>query len=114
MAKTTILSHQDITAKIQRLAWQICEHHHHEKQIILAGIEGNGAEMASRLGNALKESNGPEVGMVTVSLDKLDPLSSGVVADRDESVWKDKLVILVDDVLNSGKTMAYSVRFFLG
>jgi pyrimidine operon attenuation protein / uracil phosphoribosyltransferase len=33
--------------------------------------------------------------------------------DLDESKWKNKVIILVDDVLNSGKTLAYGLGVFL-
>ncbi|RZK74185.1 MAG: phosphoribosyltransferase, partial [Pedobacter sp.] len=46
---------------------------------------------------------------------ELDRFNSKLVAntDLDESHWKNKVVILVDDVLNSGKTLAYGLGVFL-
>lgn len=113
MEETTILKHHEIAAKLRRLAWQICEHHYKEEVIFLAGIAGNGYTMAEKLRDILREINGPATEMVKISLDKQDPLSSGVKADKDPENWKDKVVIVVDDVLNSGKTLIYAANYFL-
>ena len=50
--------------------------------------------------------------MVRVDIEKEN---SKLVAKTDlpESDWKNKVVILVDDVLNSGKTLAYGLGVFL-
>jgi len=46
---------------------------------------------------------------------ELDRQNSKLVAntDLDEVHWKNKVIILVDDVLNSGKTLAYGLGVFL-
>lgn len=48
-----------------------------------------------------------------ISLDKKNPLAEKPVTDFTEKDYKNKTVILVDDVLNSGKTLIYAVQLFL-
>ena len=46
-------------------------------------------------------------------MDKKNPLQSGVSTSIDEKDYKNQSVVLVDDVLNSGKTMAHALQFLL-
>jgi pyrimidine operon attenuation protein/uracil phosphoribosyltransferase len=78
--------------------------------VILAGIRDNGVVMAKILSRLLKEIAGLETEIIEVSLDKRHPeeiiLSS---AQR----FNDRIIILVDDVTNSGKTLLYALKPFL-
>jgi len=46
-------------------------------------------------------------------MDKKNPIKSGVTMSIPESEYKNKSVVLVDDVLNSGTTLIYGVHHFL-
>ena len=48
-----------------------------------------------------------------VSLNKDNPYNSKIICNLKSVEIKDKVVILVDDVLNSGKTLMYAVSEFL-
>ena len=48
-----------------------------------------------------------------VSLNKDNPYDSKIICNLSSIEVKDKVVILVDDVLNSGKTLMYAVSEFL-
>ena len=48
-----------------------------------------------------------------MSMDKADPLKSGVATSISEDAYRNKSVVLVDDVLNSGTTLIYGVHHFL-
>jgi pyrimidine operon attenuation protein/uracil phosphoribosyltransferase len=48
-----------------------------------------------------------------LELDKKKPLSEDIILDIPENELDKKPIILVDDVLNTGKTMAYSLKPFL-
>lgn len=107
-----ILDQQQIAQKINRIAYQILEDNLDEKEIVLAGIWDRGYKLALRLSAVLKEIASFKVTLLRVDLEKQ---SSKLVAktDLDEGQWKNKVIILVDDVLNSGKTLAYGLGVFL-
>ena len=107
-----ILDKQQITQKINRIAYQILEDNLDEKEIILAGIWDRGYKLAVRLKSVLETIASFKVTLVRVDIEKEN---SKLVAKTDlpESDWKNKVVILVDDVLNSGKTLAYGLGVFL-
>ena len=107
-----ILDKQQITQKINRIAYQILEDNLNEKEIILAGIWDRGYKLALRLQKVLQTIGDFKVTILRVDLEKQN---SKLVAKTDlpETEWKNKVIILVDDVLNSGKTLAYGLGVFL-
>ncbi|MDO4783197.1 MAG: phosphoribosyltransferase family protein [Capnocytophaga felis] len=109
---TLILNHQDIQHKIRRIAFQIYETNLNETQIILAGIQGNGYIFAENLQKILSEISPIEVILCKVKMNKKNPLE-GITTSIEPEQYKDKVVVLVDDVLNSGLTLIYGVKHFL-
>ncbi len=107
-----ILDKQQIAQKINRIAYQILEDNLDEKEIVLAGIWNRGYKLALRLNTVLQEIAGFKITLLRVDLEKQN---SKLVAKTDlqENEWKNKVIILVDDVLNSGKTLAYGLGVFL-
>jgi len=107
-----ILDKKQIQQKINRIAYQILEDNLNEKEIVLAGIWDRGYKLALRLKKVLTKISDLKIIMLRIDLDRLN---TKLVAntDLDESHWKNKVIILVDDVLNSGKTLAYGLGVFL-
>jgi len=108
-----ILSHQQIQHKVKRIAYQIYEANVDEETIIIAGIDGGGLKLAQKLGNVLKKITSADILVCKVSMDKKNPLKSGVETSIPEDEYKNKSIVLVDDVLNSGTTLIYGVHHFL-
>lgn len=108
-----ILSHEEIQHKIRRIAYQIFEANVSEKEIVIAGIEGGGLNFAKKIQKALQKITDANVVLCKVSMDKKDPLTSGVKTSISEKDYSDKSIVLVDDVLNSGTTLIYGVHHFL-
>ena len=108
-----ILSHQQIRHKIERIAYQIYEANVYEEEIIIAGIEGGGLQFAKKIVAKLKKITEAKIVLCKLSMDKKDPLTSGVRTSIAEEEFVNKSVVLVDDVLNSGTTLIYGVHHFL-
>ena len=109
----TILSHLQIQYKIERIAYQIYEANVDEAEIIIAGIDGGGLHFAKKLIRTLKKITQARITLCKVMMDKRNPLQSGVSTSLNEEDFKNKSVVLVDDVLNSGTTLIYGVHYFL-
>lgn len=107
-----ILNAKQIQQKINRIAYQILEDNLNEKEIVLAGIWDRGYKLALRLRDVLSKITDMQIIMLKIELDRKN---TRLVAqtDLDQSQWKNKVVILVDDVLNSGKTLAYGLGVFI-
>jgi pyrimidine operon attenuation protein/uracil phosphoribosyltransferase len=113
MKKVEILNTHRIQQKLNRLAYEIYEHTVDEKEIMLAGIEGNGYLVAKKLAVILKKIAKYKITLGKISLDKKNPSAKEPLVDFTDAVYKNKTVFVVDDVLNSGKTLIYAVRLFL-
>jgi pyrimidine operon attenuation protein/uracil phosphoribosyltransferase len=114
MKREKILDTAQIKQKIIRLAWQIHENHLAEKELFVAGIDGNGYEVALRLADELRDIAHFKIRTGKISIKKEKPWAGEAKADFSEKEFSGKAVILVDDVLNSGKTLMYAVKLFLG
>ena len=83
-----------------------------EKHIVIAGICPKGSVLSQRLSQYLTSISSLKVDTIEVTLDKENPLSSEVKVSS-HSKFDHKVVVLVDDVLNSGKTLIYGAQYFL-
>ena len=111
-SQLVILDKTQIQQKINRIAYQILEDNLNEKEIVLAGIWDRGYKLAIRLREVLLKISTLKVTLLRIDLEKEN---SKLIAstDLEESKWKNKVIILVDDVLNSGKTLGYGLGVFL-
>lgn len=110
--KTLLLSHAEISLKIDRIAWQILEDHYAASKLVLIGIEARGAEVAKRIANRLHANANLEIVSLTIALDKRKPLETDAVLSSTYPLLNEA-IILIDDVLNSGKTMAAALKEIL-
>lgn len=105
-----ILNDHHIHQKIRRLAIEIVEHNFGEEEIILAGINNNGMSFAKLLANQLQSITGPKITLTRLQLNPAQPLSSEVTIDMSVEQLRDKVVIVVDDVANTGRTIFYAIK----
>ena len=105
MSKLQILDHQAIMLKLDRIAWQIAEEYHTEKRIVVLGIQERGSAIASLIANKLEGITSSEIVLSHLEIDKDTALESKVDILPDVGL-KGLPVVIVDDVLNSGITMA--------
>ena len=111
--KTLILDTRQVKQKIKRIAYEIFEHNFKEKGIVIAGIEGQGYILAKLLAKEVENISSLEIKLVKISLDKIAPQQSEIKLDCDLKELKKKCIIMVDDVLNTGRTFAYGMKPFL-
>lgn len=112
MEKSIILDHQTITQKTRRIAFQILESNYDVEEIILAGINGNGYIFSKKIKEHLEHISDLKITLCKVLIDKKNPLS-GISTSIDKDLYTNKNIVLVDDVLNSGRTLIYGVKHFL-
>ncbi len=108
-----ILDQTQIQQKIKRMAYEIYEHNFEEQELVLAGIHQNGAILAGMLATELRSISPIAVQLLTIKLNKVSPLNAPVNLDPESITIANKVVIIVDDVLNTGKTLAYTLNTFL-
>ena len=111
--KTLILNKTQILQKSKRIAYQILEDNFEEKNIVLVGIADRGYVFAQRLQAILQEiAPDKEIELIKVSIEK-NKRSLEATTDQSVDIATNKAVIIVDDVLNSGRTLAYALGAFI-
>lgn len=109
--KAQILDAAGIQRAITRIAHEIVEKNKGTKDLVLVGLRSRGVDLAKRLAQKLKEIEGVEVpvGALDVTLYRDDLGRSGIqpVVRKTEIPFSinEKKVVLVDDVLYTGRTI---------
>ena len=111
--RTLILDPTKLERVIMRMAWQILELNSQEKNFYLVGISKSGFKLAHRLMKCLSKIYDGDVRLGEISINKKNPPKGPTKCDLDPEDFKGKSVVIVDDVLNSGATLIYAVKYFL-
>ncbi len=107
-----ILDAEAIASCSRRMAFQIYEANLHETQLVVFGIAQKGMAFAQRLVDELQSIAPFEILLVALDLDKSQPQAS-IRTSVEPAGWANQWVVVVEDVLNTGKTLMYAVNFIL-
>ena len=110
--KNIILNTLAVSQKTRRIAYQILESNSNEKEVIIVGIVGNGLLFAKEIVRDLNQISDIKTTLCEIVINKKNPLDT-VSTTLSEEDYKNKSIVLVDDVLNSGATLIYAVKHFL-
>jgi pyrimidine operon attenuation protein/uracil phosphoribosyltransferase len=108
--KNYILDQARAAKKLRRMAYEILENNSEEKQLILAGIRESGTVVAKNIQRILGEISSLHTDLLTVTLDKHQP--EDVLVNR-QLTFDNQVIIVIDDVAMSGKTLLYAMNPFL-
>jgi pyrimidine operon attenuation protein/uracil phosphoribosyltransferase len=109
--KARIMDADDIARALKRIAHEILEKNRGSREVILVGIRTRGAPLAQRIAEIMKGIEGKPVpvGVIDITLyrDDLQMVAKQPVVGKTEipSDVEDKVVVLVDDVLFTGRTI---------
>lgn len=107
--KTLVLNEKQINQKLDRIAYEIIENNFDDENIFLVGIKGNGFQIAQELGKRLEEIVHHTISVSELTIDKREPLEHEISTSIDLENFDQQTVVLVDDVINSGRTMQYAL-----
>jgi pyrimidine operon attenuation protein / uracil phosphoribosyltransferase len=107
--RSLILHVQQVNQTLLRMAQEIYEQHFDCKEIILVGIKGNGEKVAQAIFENLKKIAPLQCAISTIHLDKKNPTSPP--SWEPIITLKKKNVVLIDDVIHSGKTLIHASHF---
>lgn len=108
-----VLTKKQIDQKIMRLAYEILENAHEMDTIYLAGICGSGIRIAQEIQKILTPLSATKIEVFEITLDKSKPLQHPITASIDLAEIENQYIVLIDDVVNSGKTMQYALTILL-
>ena len=109
-SRNYILDEAVAEKKLRRMALEILENNYEEKELIIAGIRENGSVIARNIQKMLDELGNIQTRIMNIALDKKRP---GAINLSESFDFNDKVILLVDDVANSGKTLLYALKPFL-
>jgi len=113
MDKVPILSSLQVEQIIQRISHQILENNYDETEIVLVGIANRGFQVAKKIESALTSIAEAKITLLEINLDKDSPLENNIQLSNNVEYLEGKTIILIDDVLKSGKTLIYATRYLL-
>jgi pyrimidine operon attenuation protein/uracil phosphoribosyltransferase len=108
--KKYILTKETAGKKLRRMALEVVERNYGEQQLVLVGIKDNGLIIAHKISDYLKEVFTGEIIVAALTMDKKNPATISVEPAMD---FNGKIILLIDDVANSGKAMLYALKPFL-
>ena len=111
--KTLILDRKQIQQKLHRIAHELYETHFGEKELVVVGISGQGYFLAKRITSILKKISPIQLHLAELKLDKKQPIGHPFMLRGLKTGLAHKSIVLIDDVLNSGKTLIYGAKILL-
>lgn len=111
--RVPVLNAVQIGRKIERIAHQIIEHNYREDEVVLIGISRQGYILAERIHAQVDAHSDIKTHLLQLSMNKKEPLTGDYSLSGDADLLHGKSVILIDDVLSSGRTLIYAARELL-
>lgn len=105
--KKYILTKEIADKKLRRMALEICERNQGENELLLIGIKGSGMVVAEKISQYIKDIFTGNISVHCLQIDKREP---GAVDVQPYADCSNKVVVLIDDVANSGRTMLYALK----
>lgn len=110
MARSSVMDADDLRRAVWRMAHEILENNHGAEHLVVVGLQTGGVELAGRIGEALGEIRGEPVqlGTLDVAFYRDDIGLRPVLPEAPTDIPSDltgKVVVLVDDVLYTGRTI---------
>lgn len=111
LSSRVVMSSSDISRALRRVAHEILEHNKGGSDLVVLGIPSRGVVLARRLAGVMEsvEARPVPVGALDVTMHRDDlrrqPTRSPMHTEIPPGGIDDKVVVLVDDVLYSGRTV---------
>lgn len=109
---TLLLDAEKIKLSTRRIAFQILESNFSSSEVHLVGIEKNGVIFAQRIKTILDEIASFKIHFSSLSLDKKNPFAP-IKCSQDLNKMSNIPTVVIDDVLNTGSTLMYAVKYLL-
>ncbi|MFT5203135.1 MAG: pyrimidine operon attenuation protein/uracil phosphoribosyltransferase [Candidatus Aldehydirespiratoraceae bacterium] len=109
-ARTRVMSADDVTRAVRRMAHEILERNHGSAELMIIGMQTGGVGLAHRLADDIREIEDREVlvGSLDATMHRDDFGLRPVMPEASTEIPgdpTDKVIVLVDDVLYTGRTV---------
>ena len=103
-----LLNHEQISAKVTRLAMEILERNTDETELYLLGVNNRGLELAQKLVDKMRTISNAPLHLWPIRISPASPLEPAAQLEGDAGELTGKAVLIVDDVANTGRTLFYA------
>ena len=111
--KKIILNSEDIINKIKRISFEIIEKNINENEIYLVGLMPNGKYLSENISKYISENSNINVNVIFIKMEKKNCTLKEITSEIDLKDLNKKIIVFVDDVMNSGTTLIYALKKFL-
>ncbi len=111
--KNIVLDSSDITNKISRISFEIIEKNYDKKELIVVGLLPNGKFIADQICSIINTNSNISTSIVYFNINVLNNKINCEDSDFNFDSFKDKCILVIDDVMNSGSTMIYALKKIL-
>lgn len=111
--KTLILNSTQVEQKINRIAHQLLENYYNLDELVIVGIADSGYKLAERINSVLTTIYEGKLTLEKITIDKNDSHQKVVDFTSTNEVLNGKSIVLIDDVLNSGRTLIHATKYLL-
>ena len=111
--KKIILNSEDIINKIKRISFEIIEKNLNESEIYLVGLMPNGKYLSENISKYISENSNINVNLIFIKMDNKNVTLKEITSEIDLKDLNKKIIVFVDDVMNSGTTLIYALKKFL-
>lgn len=106
--KNYILTKEEAAFKMQRLALEIAEQlQGDDAELVIIGVQTQGSVIAEKIGELVKPYLTMPVKIISATLNKDLPVDIVFSEDID---FNQKNILVIDDVVNNGKTLLYMMK----
>jgi pyrimidine operon attenuation protein/uracil phosphoribosyltransferase len=112
MSNKEVLDSASLQRALTRITYEIIERNKGSQDLILVGIKTRGAFLAQRIADRLEQLEGAKIPVVSIDvhdfrddLTDVETLKKDLVLEGDTVDISDKPIVLVDDVLFTGRTI---------
>lgn len=111
--KKIVLDSIDINNKIKRISFEILEKNFNENEIFLVGILPNGKYLSNKISEFLSEFSKIKLNNHFIEIDKMSKSINKITPSLNLEMVNNKVIVIIDDVMNSGGTLMYSINEML-
>lgn len=109
-SRNLILDHAQAMRKIRRIAYEIYEQNFEENEVVFIGVHQTGFLFAQTLQQEVKKIAPFKTALFELKINKQEPVNSAIELAAGADLLANKVLVLTDDVLNTGSTLVYSMR----
>tara|TARA_B110000014_G_scaffold30674_1_gene19185 strand:+ start:212 stop:706 length:495 start_codon:yes stop_codon:yes gene_type:complete len=111
--KNIILDSIDINNKIRRISFEILEKNFDENEIFLVGVLPNGKYLSNKISEFLSQFSKIKLNLHFIEIEKKSRSIDKIIPSLNSEMVNNKVIVIIDDVMNSGGTLMYSINEML-